>query len=275
MMTLADAASFFDRTAVLHPDTDAHLFYGQVDPYDDSRRDAIAAYRRILSVAPGTSVPSAIKIFGNVFLVGGSEVDGLESEHREKYVIQQADAKASVHRLPGFLAGTVASQVWAKASWEKDGKELEASDAALQIFDILVPMASDVRVHDIVTLAGSTYIVHSTRPGGAGFLMVSAYKLDQTTPAASSLVSRTYDPVSGSYVSAAAVTPNCLRVRWQFLFRYDSREDAANVAGDAAFVLPSGTSITTASRITLAGAEWKVVSVDSIDGAVVAHVRPV
>lgn len=273
MMTLADAASFFDRTPVLNPDTDAQLFLGQIDPYDDSRRDSLGAYRRIMSVAPGTTVPVAVKALGVTYLIGNKEVDGLEVRHRDKYVLQQASAKASIHRLAGYLSSTVSSQAWAAASWDKDGKEQEISDAALQVHELFVPLAADVRTHDIITLSGRTYIVHAARPGAVGLQMVSCYLLEHAL-AAATINARVYDPVAGAYTGGGLTTPNCLRVRWQFLFRYDSQEDVRFAAGDAAFVLPAATSVTTADRFALAGANWKILSVDAIDGGIVVHGRP-
>ncbi len=84
MLTLADASGYFDRTPMADTVTGSTLFYGQVDPYGDAVRDSATAYRRILSVKPGTVMPASktLKIFGRVWIIGDSEIDGQSVQHR-------------------------------------------------------------------------------------------------------------------------------------------------------------------------------------------------
>jgi hypothetical protein len=273
MMTLAEAAAYFDRTPVLNPDNDSLLFYGQTDPFDDSKRDAGAAYRRILSVAPGTSVPGAVKILGQVWLVGNKETDGLEVAFRDKYVLQQAGVKANISRLAGFLAGTVASSAWSSIEWLKDARELEVSSDVATLNTIIFPDGTDLREHDIVWYSGRALMVQSPRHQPSDYVMATAFELEQAAPAAATITTRTYDPAAGSYTTSGTASVQALRVRWQSLYRYGSQADARYKSGDDTLVLPAATALTTADLITLAGLTWRVLSVETISGALVAHVR--
>jgi hypothetical protein len=276
-MKLADASSYFDRTPALDTVTGLSLFLGQIGPYDDSKRDASAAYRRILSVRPGTSMPASmvVSMLGRTWMIGAMEPDGLEELYREKYVLQQAAGQLKVSRLSGFLSSTVAATYWASANWVKDAKQLEVSSETPQIFDITMPGSSDVRVHDVVWNTGVAYLVLSPRLVASGYVQVNCLKLEQTAPVVASMTTRTYAPTTGAYTSAAPANVNALLVRWQSLFEYGSQTSERYQEGDAAIVLPSGTVASTSTKITVSSIAYQVLSVLDIDGAVVLHARKV
>ena len=276
-MKLADASSYFDRTPALDLTTGLGLFMGQIGNYDDSKRDASAAYRRVLSVRPGTVMPASmvVSMLNKVWMIGAMEPDGLEELYREKYVLQQASGQLNVSRLSGFLSSTVAGTYWASANWVKDAKQLEVSSETPQIFDITMPGAADVRVHDIVWTTGVAYLVLSPRQVASGYVQVNSLKLDQTAPVVASMTTRTYSPTTGTYTSAAPANVNALLVRWQSLFEYGSQTSERYQEGDAAIVLPSGTVVSTSTKITVSSVAYQVLSVLDLDGAVVLHARKV
>lgn len=275
MLTLAEASGYFDLTEILDPDNGSVLFYGQIDPFDDSKRDAGGSYRRILSVAPGTAIPAnrAIRAFDRTYLVGAEELDGLEEQHRAKYVLQSAGSSALIHRLPGFVSGTPAGTAWASFQWVKDGKEIGTSSDIAHEYTIFLGLGTDVRAQDVVTTGGKAYLVASARPQPSGFLTAEAIELDFALSQAS-ITGRTYDAAAGSYTASAPVVVNCARVRWQNLFNQRAEGAAPYKDGDDTLVFPAGTTLNTSSRITLAGKLWQVVSVDTLGGAITVHARP-
>lgn len=275
MLTLAEASSYFDRTEVRDPDTNTVLFKGQTDVYDDSRRDAGGAYRRILSVAPGTAMPpkKAVRIRGQVWLLGNLEKDGLEEAHRDKYVLQPAPVKYSISRLPGFLTAQVAVSQWGSAEWVKDGKEIEVSSRYVQQYYVYFSTDADVREYDVIWWGLSAYLALSVHPQASGYLVATCVKLEHAAVNAT-LSTRTYDPALGEFVASVPTTVRAMRVRWQSLFSYGSEADTKYKEGDCSIVLPTGTQVATKDTITLAGTTWSVLSVDDIGGAVVVHGRP-
>lgn len=276
-MKLIDASSYFDRTLALDPDTYATLFKGQVGTYDDSKRDANAAYRRILSVRPGTSIPASrvVNIFGTVWIVGSKETDGLEELHRDKYVLQRAPYKLKVSRLTQFLAGVSASELWSSAQWVKDAKQLEVSSETPQIFEVSMAEGSDVRVQDVLWNASSAYLVLAPHIAASGILAATCVKLDQVAPVVATLATRTYDPVTGAYTTSGGTSVNALKVRWQSLYAYGSQAAERYQEGDLAIVLVAGTTASTGSLVTISGVTYQTLAVLDIAGAVVLHARAV
>lgn len=274
-MKLVDAASYFDLTPATDPDTGVLLFKGQIDPFDDSKRDGTASYRRILSVRPGTTIPAGrvVTMLGKTWLVGTMEPDGLQELHRQKYVLQEAAKTLKVSRLSGFLAGTVASTLRANVAWYKDEDQVEVSSQMPQMFDIMLPSGSVVQDQDVLWNTGEAYLMLSKWDSVAGYLELDCLKLDQVLPATASLVVRTYDPVTGTYTNSAATNVNALAVRWQNLFKYLSQASEKNKPGDVAIVLPTGTVASTGTVVTLSGSVYQTLAVLDIAGAVVLHAR--
>jgi len=274
-MKLVDAASYFDLTPATDPDTGVLLFKGQIDPFDDSKRDGTASYRRILSVRPGTTIPAGrvVTMLGKTWLVGTMEPDGLQELHREKYVLQPVTGSLKVSRLSGFLSGTVTSTLWSSANWIKDDAQVEVSSELPQLFEVLLPVGSDVRVQDVLWTTGETYLVLAAHTSAAGLLSTDCLKLEQTTPAAASLTLRTYDPITGTYSNSAPIGVSALTVRWQNLFKYLSQASEKHRPGDLAIVLPAGTAASTGTVITITSVDYQTLAVLDLSGAVVLHAR--
>lgn len=274
-MKLVDAASYFDLTPATDPDTGVLLFKGQIDPFDDAKRDGTASYRRILSVRPGTAIPAGrvITMLGKTWLVGTMEPDGLQELHRQKYVLQEAAKTVKVSRLSGFLAGTVVSTLRANVAWYKDEDQVDVSSQMPQLFDIMLPSGSVVQDQDILWNTGEAYLVLSKWDSVAGFFELDCLKLDQVLPVAANLTTRTYVPTTGLYTTSAATTVNALSVRWQNLFKYVSQASEKNKPGDVAIVLPTGTAASNSTLVTLSGLTYQTLAVLDIAGAVVLHAR--
>lgn len=275
MMTLADVSAYFDRTPVLDPNNDSLLFMGQVDPYDDSRRDAGAAYRRVLSVKPGTLIPTnrTVKIFNQVWLVGTREADGLAGLHREKYVLQRADMQLSLYRLADFLTGApAAAAVWGNVEWLKDVKQIEVDSRMPEQCSVFAPLNTPVQPRDVFTYAGSALLVLETHDSASAFEVATALRLDQAAPTTATITPRSYTPGSG-FAPGADFTAPALRVRWQSLFEYGSQADTRFQEGDCSIVLAPTVALTGKDRITLDGIAWSVVSIDALAGAKVVHAR--
>lgn len=274
MLTLADASCYFDQTPVTEVTSGRLLFRGQVAPYDDSKRDSATAYRRVLSVKPGTPMPASltVRILGSVWIIGGSEVDGLSEAHREKYVLHPSHEKFSVSRLQDYLAGAVVAQAWGDLEWVKDGKQEAITSAPAPIYNLYLPSVTDVREHDVLWTAGRAMIVSTVRLEPSGLLMAAGELLD-TLVASATVSTRTYVPATGAYTAGASTPVNCLRLRWQALYTYDSQTDAKYQEGDCNLVFPLGTTVTTASTVTLNAKVWAVLSVETLGGALVVHGR--
>lgn len=271
-MTLAQASKYFDRTLVTDPFTGARLFTAQVDPYDDTKRDAYSAYRRILSVAPGTQIPAhrTVRLMGMDWIVGSYESDGMQEIHRQKYVISQAPATLKVSSLAQYLAGQHTKVVRAAPYWNKDAKQVEVSSEQPQMFDVFVP--TEVADKSVLWNASEAYFCMSPRPLASGLLSAFSLKLEHAAEPAT-LGIRTYDPVAGGYVTNGTASVQVLRVRWQSLFEYGSDAEVRYRPGDLSIVLPASPTVKTSTSITLPDATYQILSIDQLPGVQVAHCR--
>jgi hypothetical protein len=274
MLTLADASSYFDRTPILDATTGATLFYGQVDPYDDAKRDSATAYRRILSVKPGTAIPAsrAVRILGSAWLIGASELDGQASAHREKYVLHPAPSTLAVTSLPGYVTGATPVTNFGDMIWLKDGKEDASSSRVVPMLTAYLSSSAALAEYDVVKVGSLGYLVGPPHLQASGVQAATCSRLE-FAPVDATLATRTYDPVQGKYTATVSTTVKCLRVRWQTLFLYGSQGDAKYQEGDCSLVLPAATEVATKDTITLAGQAWSILAVESLGGAVVAHAR--
>ena len=276
MMSLADASSYFDTTEVLDAYSGELLFLAQVDPYDDSKRDAMVAYRRVLSVAPGTTIPThrCVSIFGAIWLVAGeAEIDGLDEQHRVKYVLQAATGLLNIGTLTEFLDGAPAVTVYGFAGWVKDAKQIEESSDIANMFEILLPRATTVQPQQVLWDATTVYLSMSVRTLPSEFVGVSAVRLEQAEPLEAEITTRVYAPAQGTYVAGATNYPYALRARWLSLFKYDAQLAARYQEGDFVLALPEETEITTSSRVLFNEQNHSVLSVTVLPGGVAAHLR--
>lgn len=276
MMTLAAASAYFDRTQVFDAYSGAPLFLAQVDPYDDSKRDAMVAFRRILSVAPTIAMPAhrAVRIFGSVWIISGEPMpDGLEEVHRAKYVIQMCDGALGVGSISDFLAGAPRSTAFGFPSWVKDAKaEAESSDIA-NLFEVVFAHGTPVRERDVIWRAGRAFLALSVRQLASDFVAANALELEQALPQKAVLQARQYSPALGEYELGPTVTSKALRVRWQSLFRYDAQMDERFQEGDFTLALPAGVEVTTSTRIQFEGLTLGVMGVSAFEDGVAVHVR--
>ncbi|MBT2326745.1 hypothetical protein J7E62_31010 [Variovorax paradoxus] len=276
MMSLAAASAYFDRTEVFDAYSGELLFLAQIDPYDDSKRDAMVAYRRVLSVAPGVVIPThrCIHVFGAVYAVAGEpSIDGLNEAHRVKYVLQTADGQLSVGTITQFLDSDPAATVYAFASWAKDAKQEEESSDVANVFEVILPLGTEVKPKQVLWRAGIAYIATSVRRLPSDFVGVTAVRLDQVEPLEATIQSRTFNPATGGYTLGAAAYPYALRVRWQSLFSYDAQLEARHQEGDFTLALPDETVVDTSSKITFSDMNLRVLAVNPLEGGIAVHVR--
>lgn len=276
MLTLAEASCFFDLTPVLDPTTSGVLFYAQLDLYDDAKRDSATAYRRVMSVQPGTTIPASrvISVLGRRWLVGTLETDGLATAHRDKYVLHPANDSVNVSRLPGFLSATVASTVWGDIEWVKDAKAEAVTSSLVPMYTAYLPSSTDVREYDVVWSGTLACIVEAVRHAPSGVTTALCRSLLEPVVTAT-LNTRTYDPVVGDYTASVPTPVSCLKLPREGLYLYDSQGSARNKEGDVTLVLPASTAVATKDTLTLGSAAWGVLSVQSVGGAKLVHGRRV
>lgn len=276
MMTLREVSRFFDRVPVHDPATGALLFRGQFSNYDGSRRDAYAAYRRVLSIDPDITLPAGrcVEAMGKVWILGDDHPDGWSELHRRKFVAHRAAGQAEVWSLGSYLAGDPPTLVWADLQWMKDKAEEGYSSAHPELYVAILPEGTHIAEYHVISLDGLTMLVHSSAHHASGFMEARGIVREATHPMTAQLVKRRYMPGPGRYVDEPAQQVNVFHARWQEMFIYRDQLDLRFQEGDAAFALPAAAQPTTSDALVYEGKRYLVQASAPLAGAQIVHARP-
>ncbi len=266
-MRLSDAAAYFDKTVCADAFAPATTFYGQLDLFDDSKRDGATVVRRVLSVAPSVTLPArrVLLIDGGYWIVGQSQDDHWAGAAlRRKYVMQRADGAATYRTVAEELAGAGGTATYGAKLWVKDTKEIEISSALSPFYSVYLPSPEAPVAGQVISLAGRLHMVRGTYKTAAGFLAAEASELDAAALVAgvTYTAESAYDPATDTY-TASNTTVNVLKIRYQDDYAYLGQADEKYAEGDCRAYVRK-TQIATAKagdRATISGTAWVVMSV--------------
>lgn len=276
-MKLADAASYFDRLPCADAYDASATFYGQMEPFDDSKRDGATVIRRVLSVASGVEMPArgVITIAGEQWIIGQHEDDFWRGALiRRKYVIQRADGAASI-RSPGeAIAQAGGTATYAGKLWIKDSKEIEVSSKLSSNFNLYLHESETASPGKIVVLGGELHIARGAYKSAAGFLTVEVEVLPSDALAAGTYSQLAYSPATDTY-AATDINANFLKIRYQDDYEYLNESSPKYVAGDCnAFVAKSVVATAKAKdKVSFGGEAWNALSVADADDCWSLHLR--
>lgn len=275
-MAMREVSRYFDRVSAADPASGAELFKCQFANYDGSKRDAFAAYRRVISTDPDVAIPASrcISAMGGVWIVGDGHPDGWETLHRRKYVAQRALGQAQVQTLAQRLNGDAPAAVWADMRWVSDTAEQGESSDRPPAYVAVLPAPTAIKPYDLITLAGQTMLVRSVGLQSSGLL--EARGLVEPAQAASTLdvTRRTFVPATGGYTAATVTTVRTFKARWQELFVYADQLDERFQEGDEVFAVPAGTDARSADVLVFGAQRYLVKEVKPIAGVLTLHARP-
>jgi hypothetical protein len=266
-MDLADAAGFFDELLCFDAFLPARSFYGQMDLFDDSRRDGTTVARRVLSVRPNTIIPAkrVIRVDNEYWIIGSSESDYFQgSAVRQKYVVHRADGPALIQSA-NQLGGSTGSNTYAAAAWIKDLKEFDTSSRFEGFYNVYLPKSERALVGDLLTLNNDFYRVRNSFVSTAGFLVAESDKLPADMVVSAVYTQSIYNPASDTYSSAVNTTVSLIIMRWQDNFRYDSEAAEKYVPGDVHGVLAKTALVAppaVGNTLSFSGRTWEVISID-------------
>lgn len=273
-MKLANAATYFNKTPCSDAYTGTLLFHGQLDVYDDSKRDGLTAQRRMLEVAPGTAIPPrrTVEFAGQRWLIGVQELDQFRGRTiREKYVLHQAEGLAEVRTLRQRLEGSAGTDAYAARLWVKAEKETEISSRSFNHLNLYFSRAEPVEAGQIVGLGGRDYFIRDVYPGAAGHLVAESEELElgaeETGTAVGGLA---WDPIRQEY-AGDPVPVKVIRLRWQTSFEYFSQATKDFERGDMQAATLSAAD--TGTEIILADGKWRVQAVQIRGGVRFLHLR--
>lgn len=233
-MDIAGAAAYFDEVTCADAFTPATTFLGQLDLFDDSRRDGLTVLRRILSVAPSVSIPArrVLTIAGEQWIVGIHEDDSFRgSVVRQKYVVQRAHGACTIQTIAQLLS-TGGTASYAGKIWIKDAKELEVDSNLNGFYNIYLPSTETVAAGDVISVSGRVHIVRNKLLSAAGFLVAESDELPAGCVVSSTYKVRTYAPSTDTWTLGSGLVSNALQMRFQSDYAYPSESAPKFEAGD-------------------------------------------
>lgn len=273
-MELVDVSSFFDRVPALDPDTGTKLFDCQLLAYDESKRDAFTAYRRIMSTNPAVVLPAGrvVSLHGTDWLVGDGQTDGWERAHRRKYVLHQAPEQAQVYRLASWLAGTPDATARGDLQWVKDTKEEEVSSRAPQKFMAIFAAPVALQEYDVLLFGSRALLVTSVIRSASGYSEGTGH-IQEVPLVSVTLNGRAYNPATGGYTAGSPVAVSAMKVRWQELYAYEDQMAERYQEGDCTWVLPGASSVATPTELVFGLEKYTVLAVRRVAGCLAVHAR--
>ncbi len=264
-MRLYDAAKHFDDVLC----TDAYgpaTFYGQLDLYDDARREGLTVQRRILSVAPDVVIPArrVISFGGEQWLVGDDESDSFKgSLIRTKYILHRAGGIAAI-QTPGQLLSAGGSPAYGARLWVKDYREQAASSHLFGFFNLYLASTEAAAEGTYVTLQGHIHRVRNAFLSVGGFLEAEASEVPAGVVAGTYKARSAYDPATDAE-TLGNVAVSVLRVRWSDDFAYTTHGATKYEAGDIKGLVRKAavTAAAPGDQLTLADGTWRVLAVES------------
>lgn len=277
-MDLFDAATYFDRNPVSDAYTGAVLFEGQLNLYDDSKRDSEAAERRVLSLSPTCVIPSrrTVQVAGQVYLVGKGNADVfLGSVIRVGYVVHEAKYLATVRTLEQLCLNQPGYQAWTNQAWLKNAAFTEQSSELSPMFHLFLAEGEPVADNYTVQFGNELHLVRTSNLGASGVQILTTERLDAPNVETATFGESVYDPVSGNF-SGASHSTRVIRLRWQALFEYGNKsaptfgpDDLQVVVAKASYTPVPG------NLITLSDGPVKVQSVRSLGAVWICRVTRV
>lgn len=275
-MRFADVARYFDTDPILDGYTGALLFHGQSASFDDSSADGATARRRVLSLAPGLTIPArrAVSLLGEKWLIGNGSTDGFAgSAIRQHYVMKRVTDTLAVLTPGQALAQAAGTAAYGHKTFLKDTVNSQTDseyDAQYNIF--MAPSEGVVKGTFFRDEASILYRVRNTYLPVEGLVVAQADTLD--TDAFQSCVFSTgsYNPAT-EVTTAGTTTVNSIWLDTPKFYRFRHTSDSQIQAGDLALFVPTTISPVAGMKFTMLGAVWIVLTAQLEIDCWALHVR--
>lgn len=227
-MQLSKIAAYFDRNPVLDAKTGFTLCKGQLDLFDDSRRDGVGVDRRVLSTAPSAlMVPThrAIRLLDTVYVVGDRKSDLFDGAViRDKYILHQASETLRAAPIHEHLVKPVTDIAlhYAGVTWVKDLKLETWSSDPRDMFAFYVAANSPLDVDCLLRNSEHCFRVRASFLTAGGFKLLEANRLQEGALATATYFpsSSSFDPVQGKRVDVSGTQVNALLMHFHDDYEY-------------------------------------------------------
>ena len=283
-MRFPNVANYFDRTPIRDAYSRISLGHGQLDLFDDSKRDGVTVLRRVLSTKSSWNAPlrGVVDLAGASWMVGNAYPDQFYGAIvRKRYILHRSEGLCQF--LTGnelLTAGAVGIRAHASKVWVKDTKDISTTSEQQSQYVVYAPMSETLSQGLYVRFPdGTLLLARNCFPTAAGFRALECSELEPTALTTIQMVVQraTYDPVTETY---AAVAPAPIpAVVTRFLDDYEFRNEKMSDAfvGDLRVRVRAvdAPQVRAGDTIALNAVQFNVLSVDTrADNTLSLHVRP-
>ena len=282
-MKLQNVDRFFDSTPLRDAYTNANFGVGQLDLFDDSKRDGVTVLRRVLSVvAQWTPPPRGVLSFtGENWLVGLSYPDVFKGQViRKRFILHRSDGICQFLTGDELLtAGATGLKAHASKAWVKDVKDISTTSDLQSQYVVYAAKSEALAQGMFVRFPdGTTLLARNSYSAVSGFRALECSELepDALTTVQLTLQRPTYDPVLETYATVAPVAVPAIVTRFldDYEFRNEKMPDA--FIGDLRVRVRAvdAVGVQAGDSIALNSKSWKILSVDPREDSTLSmHVR--
>ncbi|OFV49701.1 MULTISPECIES: hypothetical protein [Oligella] len=272
-MKLSNVVKYFNNTPYYCAYTGDLMGYGQLDVWDDSKRDGLTVQRRIFEVDVGSPMPSrgVITFEGDHWLVGFLNKDLFQGRvHREKYVLHQAEEEVDYRSIKEHLEDAEGVGIFAARVWIKTTSQVEISSEKFNQMQVFTSRSEPVEVGDVFTFSSKQYIVTEVYPSTAGHQVSICEELDKGALEVGVVSDEVYDPITET-MQTTDKPIKVFKLRWQSHFDYLSLATPNFERGDIQGA--TLTQLETGTVLTLSNVRWRVNHVQQREGVYFHHLR--
>lgn len=277
MAEMLDVASHFDTDPVVNAYTSAFAFFGQSTTFNEASPDGSVNKRRTLSVRPSITIPSrrAISIYGDIWIVGDSNVDGFSSSPiRRTHWLKKATQLAVIQTPGQLLSAAAGTPTYVNTEYLKDTVNPLSNSEYDTFWEVFI--SQDESVSKGMYIKWGSYVnrVRNTHLDIAGFNNAQCDELDSgAIVTATTTVGGTYDPVSEATTGGGPTNYPAILLDAYKIYRYDTQADKKVDAGDMFLVVQSTTPSNVGGIFTIAGEKWRVLNQYTELDALSLHIR--
>lgn len=265
-MRLHQVANKFNLTECVDAYTGLPAFSAQLLPYDDNKRDSETQERRVLSVAPGTILPTrrVVQALGMRFILGNRNPDHYRgAEIRIGLVSHVATELASIRTLGQVCRNEPGTSAWAARAWVKNLAYTEQSSKLAPQHHVHFALGEPVLNDRLVSFESRLLIVRAWNYGPAGTIVATCDELPEPTVEMASISGGVWNPVTET-MSGSPTSVRVVRARWQSLYAYHHADAPAFGPDEMQLAIAKAVfTAKTGMMVTLSDGAWRLASCDS------------
>lgn len=277
-MRLHSGAIYFDRETVYDGYNGIALFKGQVRNFNDASSTGATLRRRVLSVAPGLTVPLRRCVqLGDLHWIAGI---GLTDTFQGKPIRLTYNLRVGSNLFEilapaaACTAGAALATAYGYEEFFKDSGDNQTSSSLDTFWNIFFAPVEPVKAGSFLRVGTRMLRVRQAYATAEELRIAEADELDEDWSQAAVFTNLgTYDPIFDTYPTTTTSVPVIQMDIFKF-FRWRVEAEAQKQPGDKTVFVPKTVTPKTGATFTMNGGTWRVLAVQPEQDIWALHARP-